>query len=287
MSTGLLVIPNTGIVNILGQKDGRVGPLKAFYRTSIKPLLPGTVTATGDILTFSGLDPSTKFKVGQYICIETAPTKTLVYVADVDSTTVKMGAPDIDKDTGKHPSLSLTIATATQFRPWHLRDLGDLSEEGVKISWDEKVAPTKFAGRGETDANHFSSGGEMKISLACAEMGLEELVSAIDQSALADYDVDGNISSVSFARRLGYNFKKNADSLDLFAYGENGGISTDPRDRARIWLTNFRSAFEQQRNATSQTVINLEGFVYADEKRKKDGKPVFMSINPEAAVFDP
>ncbi|TGM88296.1 hypothetical protein [Leptospira bouyouniensis] len=286
MSSGLLVIPNTGIVNILGQKDGRVGPLKAFYRTSIKPLLPGTVTAVGDILTFAGFDPSTKLKVGQYICLETSPAKTLVYIADIDSITIKMGSPDIDRDTGKHPSLSLTIGTATQLRPWHVRDLGDLSEEGVKITWDEKVAPTKFAGRGETDANHFSSGSEMKINLACAEMGLEELVSAIDQSALADYDANGDIASVSFTQRLGYNFKKNADSLDLFAYGENGGISTDPRDRARIWLTNFRSAFEQQRNANSQTVINLEGFVYADEKRKKDGKAVFMSINPEAAVFD-
>lgn len=286
MSTGLLVIPNSGIVNIFGQKDGRVGPLKAFYRTSVKPLLPGTVTIVGDLATFVGIDPSTKFKVGQYICIETSPIKTLAYVADVDTTTIKLASPDVDKETGKHLTFSLALATATQFRPWHLRDLGDLSEEGVKITWDEKVAPTKLAGQGETDANHFSSGGEMKISLACAEMGMEEIVSAIDQSALADYDADGNIASVSLVRRLGYNFKKNADSLDLFAYGENGGISKDPRDRARIWLTNFRSAIEQQRNATSQTVITLDGFVYADEKRKKDGKPVFMSINPEAAVFD-
>ncbi|MCW7460153.1 hypothetical protein ND856_18665 [Leptospira bandrabouensis] len=286
MSTGLLVIPNSGIVNILGQKDGRVGPLKAFYRTSIKPLLPGTLTIVGDLATFSGLDPSTKFKVGQYICIETSPTKKLAYIADVDSTTAKFASPDVDRETGKHLPFSLALNTATQFRPWHLRDLGDLSEEGVKISWDEKVAPTKFAGRGETDANHFSSGSEMKINLSCAEMGLEELVSAIDQSVAPDYDTDGNITSISFTKRLGYNFKKNADSLDLFAYGENGGISTDPRDRARIWLCNFRTAFEQQRNATSQTVITLDGTVYDDINHKKDGKAVFMTINPEAAVFD-
>ncbi|TGK36167.1 hypothetical protein EHQ12_03975 [Leptospira gomenensis] len=280
-------IPGNGGMNIFGQKDGKVGPLRAFHRVEPQPLLVPTFS-TGGVTSNSlatSADLTAKLSPGDYLRLETTPRPTLIFIKEIDTTTIRMGNPDVEPD-GTRADLIISVPALTTGRKWELVDMGETTEDGITIKFEEKVAPIKFAGQGESEANHFTSGVDWSIALALGELSLEKLAMIIPRAAIPTRDTEGEIEAMSFVRPIGYNFKANARRFSVVAYGEGEAISKNPRDRMDFWLLQFKFASDQKRNATSQVALTLDAMAYPDKRRTINGRPVIASINPEAVVFD-
>ncbi|EMO12468.1 hypothetical protein [Leptospira santarosai] len=280
-------IPGNGGMNIFGQKDGKAGPLRAFHRVETQPLLVPTFS-TGGVTSNSlatSADLTSQLSAGDYVRLETVPRATLVFIKEIDAASIRMGAPDVDAD-GNRADLLLSIPALTTGRKWELVDMGETTEDGITIKFEEKVAPIKFAGQGESEANHFTSGVDWSVSLALGELSLEKLHTIIPRAAIPTRDTDGEIEAMSFVRPIGYNFKRNARRFSVVAYGEGEALSKNPRDRMDFWLLQFRFNSDQKRNATSQVALTLDAMAYPDKTKLLNGRPVIASINPEAVIFD-
>lgn len=278
----ILAIPGNRGTNILGGKEGAAGkPFYIYKDVKVPDNLSGTVGnggVAGNTITTTA-DLTSVLSKGNYARLGTSPNPRLIWIKDIDATTITMGDPDT------HEAISVAIAAATTIKKWVTTEIGLTDDKGVKFKSNDKVAPLKFAQRGDVESNHAGSGIEEDFEFTIAELSLEKLSLIFPDTFHIQRDVDGEVVALARKDNLGKNYSITASRFS-FISAAGAGPSEDPKERLDVYKATLIFNLEFERTATTQLGVKVMGKIYKDSAYKINGEYVTWAINPDAITLD-
>lgn len=273
---------------VYGREGGLIRPAVVIARPEQLPVETGTVTAgtagTPDVksknLVGSGTNFQTALTVGDYIEFDLAtPVVAMIKTITTDTAAV-LGDP---KNPGE--DLLLYIPLGTSYRKYKSLWVGKTAPAGIEITAEESVAETKSSDGGEKAENVYSSAVKPMIKFELMEGSIETLNILLPGIVNFTRDVNGKIVASSFGPRNGYDFKKNAIRIAVIEY-DGDSVSVNGEDRTDFFKVGFKGAFNLKKNSTDQTGIALEGYLFEDDTKMKNGKAQFWATNESSMVWD-